>query len=53
MVFHSFAHVLLLLLPLLLPIELQYLTNRNTNKHEILHACVFYSGNVHNSLYFR
>ena len=24
-------------LPLLLPVELQYFNNRNTNKHEILH----------------
>ena len=34
------------------PVELQYLTNRNTNKHEILHAYVFNSGNVHNLVIF-
>ena len=35
-----------------IPIVLQYLNNRNTNKHETLHLYVFYSGNVHNFVIF-
>ena len=33
-------------------VELQYLNNRITNKHEILHVYVFYSGNAHNLVVF-
>ena len=46
----QFCHALLLL-PLL-PIELQYLNNRNTNKHEILHVYIFYYWHVHNVVIF-
>ena len=47
----QFCHVLLHLLLLLL-VELQYLNNRNTNKHEILNVYIFYWLHVHNVVIF-
>ena len=34
------------------PVVLQYVNNRNTNKHETLHVYVFYSENVLNFVIF-
>ena len=45
----QFCHVLL---HLLLLVELQYLNNRNTNKHEILHVYIFYWWHEHNVVIF-
>ena len=44
--FSQSCHVLHLLL-LLLPVEEQYLNNRNPNKHENLHVYIFSSWRVH------
>ena len=44
--FSQSCHVLHLLL-LLLPVEEQYINNRNSNKHENLHVYIFYSWRLH------
>ena len=55
-VFHSFCNVLHLPVDchvhLHLPVELQYLNNRKTNKHENLHVYIFSSGHVHTIVKF-
>ena len=46
-VIEIFTELPLLLLLLLLPVEEQYLNNRNSNKHENFHVYIFSSWCVH------